>query len=134
VSAAAGPQAANPDPAGSDVGAGTLPVVEEHIRAFNAGDLDAVMAGFDDDAVFSTADHLAVGARAIAQLFADSFAAPATARLELQRAVVSGDTAGCELTEFIVAEGVEHTLEVAAFYTVRRGRIARVRIYRDLTP
>jgi hypothetical protein len=114
--------------------AGPLQAVEEHIRAFNAADLDAVMAGFDNEAVFSTVDHLAVGARAISQLFAESFAAPATARLELLRAVVEGDTAGCELTEFIEAGGVSHTIDVAAFYTVRSGRIARVRIYRDLVP
>jgi hypothetical protein len=120
--------------AGSESSAGPLQVVEEHIRAFNACDLDAVMAGFDDEALFSTAEHLVVGAHAISRLFADSFAAAASARLELQRIVVEGDTAGCELTELIVAEGVEHTLEVAAFYTVRNGRIARVRIYRDLMP
>ena len=134
MSASAGSGATDGGAAPVEPGTGPLRAVEEHIRAFNARDLDAVMAGFDDDAVFSTTDHLAVGARAIGQLFAESFAAPATARLELQRAVVSGDTAGCELTEFIAAEGVEHTLEVAAFYTVRGGRIARVRIYRDLPP
>lgn len=120
--------------AGPESSAGPLQVVEEHIRAFNACDLDAVMAGFDDEAVFSTAEHLVVGAHAISRLFADSFAAPATAHLELKRVVVDGDTAGCELTELIATEGVEHTLEVAAFYTVRNGRIARVRIYRDLMP
>jgi len=121
--------------AGSDVSdAATAPleVVEEHIRAFNACDLDAVMVGFDEDAVFSTAEQLAVGARAISRLFAESFAAPASAHLELQRVVVDGDTVGCELTEQITAEGIQHALEVAAFYTVRGGRIARVRIYRDL--
>lgn len=116
----------------SDTATGPLDVVEAHIRAFNAADLGAVMAGFDDDAVFSTADQLAVGSRAISRLFAESFDAPASARLALQRAVVDGDTVGCELSEQIVAEGVEHVLEVAAFYTVRAGRIARVRIYRDL--
>ena len=111
---------------------GPLGVVEEHIRAFNACDLDAVMAGFDDDAVFSTADQLAVGARAISRLFAESFDAPASARLDLLRAVVDDDTVGCELTEQISVEGIQHVLDVAAFYTVRSGRIARVRIYRDL--
>jgi hypothetical protein len=113
--------------------AGPLEAVEAHIRAFNACDLDAVMAGFDDEAVFSTSDQTAIGARAISHLFADSFNAPASARLELARAVVDGDTVGCELTELIEAEGIAHTLDVAAFYTVRDGRFARVRIYRDVT-
>lgn len=118
---------------GPGPGAAPLQVVEEHIRAFNACDLDAAMAGFDDESVFSTADQVAVGVRAISRLFAESFDAPASAHLELQRAVVDGDTVGCELTELIQAEGITHTLEVAAFYTVREGRFARVRIYRDLT-
>ena len=109
-----------------------LKVVEEHIRAFNARDLDAVMAGFDDEAVFSTSEQLAVGARAISQLFADSFAAPASAHLELRNSVIAGDTVACELNEQIEAGGVTHSLDVAAFYTVRGGRLARVRIYRDL--
>lgn len=121
--------AADQDPAQVE---GPLAVVEEHVRAFNACDLAAVMAGFDEEAVFSTADQLAVGVRAISQLFAASFAAPATAHLELVRAVVDDDTVGCEMTELIQAEGIQHALDVAAFYTVRGGRIARVRIYRDL--
>lgn len=111
---------------------GPLGAVERHIAAFNDADIDAVMTGFDDEAVFATADQLVVGARAIRRLFADSFGMPVTARLELQRAVVSGDTVACELSERIEGEGLAHEIDVAAFYTVRQGRLARVRIYRDL--
>jgi hypothetical protein len=113
---------------------GPLPAVEAHLAAFNAADLDAVMAGFDDDAVFSTIDQTIVGSRAIRSLFAESFAAPIAAELVLERVVVGGDTAACELAEHLTVEGTTHTIDVAAFYTVRRGRIARVRIYRDLPP
>ena len=114
------------------VAAGPREVVQAHVEAFNACDLDAVMAGFDDEAVFATVEQLAVGSRAISRLFAESFAAPASAHLEVQRIVIDGDTAGCEMTERIVAAGVEHLIDVAAFYTVRDGRIVRVRIYRDI--
>lgn len=113
---------------------GPLPAVEAHLQAFNAADLDMVMAGFADDAVFSTADQLVVGARAIRALFADSFAAPVQAELVLERIVIGGDTAACELAEHLTVGGTTHTIAVAAFYTVRGGRIARVRIYRDLPP
>lgn len=113
---------------------GPLTLVEAHLDAFNRADLDAVMAGFADDAVFTVGDQTAIGARAIRSLFADSFAQPVAARLELARDVVDGDTAACELTEHLTVGGVTHTIEVAAFYTVRRGRLARVRIYRDLPP
>lgn len=107
-------------------------VVTAHVEAFNACDLDGVMAGFDDEAVFTTAEHLAVGSRAISRLFADSFSAPASAELAVERMVVDGDSAACEMTERITAQGVEHLIDVAAFYTVRGGRIVRVRIYRDI--
>lgn len=122
---------------GSGAGSGTeetaeLAVVEAHLTAFNRRDIDAVMAGFDTDAVFTMAAQLIVGARAIRQAFADSFAVDARARLDLQRAVVEGDTVACELTERIEAQGITHSLDVAAFYTVRNGLLARVRIYRDL--
>lgn len=113
---------------------GPLAVVEAHIAAFNGTDLDAVMAGFDDEAVFATADQLVVGARAIRALFADSFAAPVRAELVLERAVVGGDTAACELAEHLTVQGTTHTIDVAAFFTVRGDRLARVRIYRDLPP
>lgn len=114
-------------------GSEPLGVVQAHLRAFNERDLEAVMAGFDPDAVFTMAEQLVIGARAIRQAFADSFAADARARLEVQRAVADGDTVACELIEHIQAQGMAHTLEVAAFYTVRGGRLVRVRIYRDLS-
>ncbi|MBW3604594.1 MAG: nuclear transport factor 2 family protein [Actinobacteria bacterium] len=106
--------------------------VEAHVEAFNRCDLDTVMGGFDDDAVLSTADQTVIGARAIRALFADSFAAPIAAELVVRRAVVDGDTVACEFTEHLTVEGTTHTIDVAGFFTVRRGRLARVRIYRDL--
>lgn len=115
-----------------DAAGGALEVVERHLAAFNAADLDAVMADFDDEAVFATAEQLVVGARSIRALFGDSFAAPVEARLALQRAVEQGGTVACELRETLSTDGVVHELDVAAFYSVRRGRLARVRIYRDL--
>lgn len=109
-------------------------VVEAHLAAFNAADLEAVMRGIADDAVLTVGDHTAIGARAIRGLFADSFATPVGAELAVRRAVVDGDTVACELTEELVVEGTSHTIDVAAFYTARAGRLVRVRIYRDLPP
>lgn len=90
------------------------------------------MVGFDPEAVFATAEQLVVGARAIRELFADSFAAPVSAQIDVLGAVVAGDTVACELTERLSGDGFAHDIDVAAFYTVRDGRLARVRIYRDL--
>lgn len=109
-----------------------LEVVRGHLDAFNARDLDRVLAGFDDDAVFASGDQMVVGARAIRVLFADAFAAPVNAELELRDAVTQGQVVACEMTERLAFAGGQHEVDVAAFYTVRRGRLARVRIYRDL--
>jgi len=111
-----------------------LAAVEEHLDAFNAGDADRVVALFADDAVFATADSLTVGRRGLQRLFADSFAAPVTAELVLRRAVVQGDTVACELLERLtLPDGGATELDVAAFYTVRGGQLARVRVYRETT-
>jgi hypothetical protein len=109
-----------------------LAAVEAHIAAFNADDLDALVAGFSDDAIFATGEDLFVGARGIRALFADALA-NLDATLELRRAAVQGGLVACELTERIVVSGVVHELHLAAFYTVRAGRIARAKIYREGT-
>jgi len=115
-----------------------LAAVDAHLAAFNARDLEAIAAGLADDAVFSAGGQLTIGRRAIAALFADSFAAPVEATLERRRTVVEGDTAAVELVERLRLAsdegGVEHELEVAAFFTVRRGQLVRVRVYRETPP
>lgn len=110
-----------------------LDTVGEHVAGFNAADLERVIALFAEDAIFANADDLAIGRRAIRALFADAFAQPLTAALVLQRAVVEGDAAACELTETLrTGDGAVTEFALAAFYTVRAGELARVRVYRDL--
>lgn len=106
--------------------------VDAHVEAFNARDLEAVVALFAEDAVFAAGDSLVIGRRGLRQLFGDAFDQPARVRLEVRRALVEGDTAACELAEHLALPGgpaVE--LAVAAFYTVRDGQLVRMRVYRD---
>lgn len=108
-----------------------IAAVEAHVAAFNAKDVDAVVEGFADDAVFTAGEDLLVGRRALRAFFTDAFGAHVEARLELRRALVQGETAACELVETLASQGHALTFELAAFYTVREGRLARVRVYRD---
>lgn len=108
-----------------------LEVVQAHLDAFNERDLEAVLAAFDDDAAFTSGDQTVVGLRSLRSLFTEAFSVPADATLHLRRAVVEGDTAACELTERVAVSGTVQELDVAAFYTVRRGRLVRVRVYRE---
>ena len=121
------------DPPEQHGAADPLDPVRAHIDAFNARDLEGVLATFADDAVFAAGDELVVGVRSLRLLFGDAFAAPVDAKLALRHAVVQGDVVACELTETLTVETTSHDLEVAAFYTVRRGELTRVKIYRDLS-
>lgn len=108
-----------------------LGAVEAHVAAFNAADLDAVLAGFAEDAVFATGTDLFVGRRGIGELFAQAFSPEMRASMQLRSAVVQGDTAACELHERITYQGQTLEFAIAAFYTVREGLLARVKVYRE---
>ena len=109
---------------------GVLDVVRAHIDAFNAGDVDALMAGFADDAVFVTGDHMVVGSRGLRAMFGDALV-NLSPSMQLRATVVQRDVVACELTEQLTVEGAEFTFSLAAFYTVRRGQIVRVKVYRE---
>lgn len=109
-----------------------LDIVQAHFAAFNARDVDALMAGFADDAVFATGEHLVVGQRGIRAMFVDALDALGPT-LTLRAAVVQNDVVACELQERLSVEGTEFEFALAAFYTVRRGQIVRVKVYREGT-
>lgn len=109
-----------------------LDVVQAHFAAFNTGDIDALMAGFAEDAVFSTGEHLVVGHRGLREMFRDALQ-QLTPSLTLRSSVVQGDVVACELTERLTVEGAWFEFALAAFYTVRRGQIVRVKVYREGT-
>ena len=109
-----------------------LDVVQAHFEAFNTGDLDALMAGFAEDAVFSTGEHLVVGERGIREMFRDALQQLAPV-LTLRAVVAQGEVVACELTEDLTVEGSDFSFALAAFYTVRRGQIVRVKVYREGT-
>ena len=107
-------------------------MVQAHVAAFNAGDVDALMAGFSSDAIFATGDHLVVGERGVRAMFTDALSNLSPA-MKVLSAVVQNDTVACELTEQLTVEGARFEFALAAFYTVRRGRIVRVKVYREST-
>ena len=109
-----------------------LDIVQAHFAAFNARDIDALMAGFAEDAVFVTGEHLVVGQRGIRAMFTEALDA-LSPTLTLRAAIVQDDVVACELDERLSVEGTPFEFALAAFYTVRRGQIARVKVYREGT-
>jgi ketosteroid isomerase-like protein len=104
--------------------------VHEHIRAFNARDLDALMAGFTDDALWITGTSTARGRTELAGLFADAMTG-LLPTLTLQTLLTEGDRAACQMTEALTVDGNEQTFSIAAFYLLRGGRIASAKVYRE---
>lgn len=105
-------------------------VVTRHIDAFNAHDLDALMACFSADASWVTGSDRFQGAAALRTLFAGAFDA-LSPRLTLLSLVVQGDRVACELREDYSAEGVDRADHIAGFFRVEAGRISAAKIYRE---
>jgi uncharacterized protein (TIGR02246 family) len=104
--------------------------IREQVRAFNTRDLEALLAGFTDDAVWITGTTVVRGRAELAELFADAMAG-LLPTLTVQTLLVQGDRAAAQMTETLTAHGEEQTFSIAAFYTLRGGRIASAKVYRE---
>jgi uncharacterized protein (TIGR02246 family) len=105
-------------------------VVRRHVEAFNARDLDALMAGFTEDAVWVTGTSVVRGRAALTELFAGAMTG-LLPTLVVQNLLVDGDRAACQLTETLTVAGEERTDSIAGFYRLRDGLIATAKIYRE---
>ena len=115
---------------GADIEEPVEGVVRRHIEAFNAHDLDALMACFSANATWVTGTDSFRGAAALQELFAAAFEG-LLPRLHLLNLLVQGDLVACELREDYVAEEVERTDYIAGFYRVAAGVITQAKIYRE---
>lgn len=104
--------------------------VREHVRAFNDHDLDALMAGFTDDAVWITGSTVVAGRAALTDFFARALAG-LMPTLTVHNLVAAADRAACELVETITVDGLERVFHIAGFYRLEAGLITRAKIYRE---
>jgi hypothetical protein len=112
---------AEPDPAGA---------VRRHLRAFNERDVEALIAGLTEDAVWITGGAVVTGHAELTEFFAGALTALAPT-LHVRTLVAGGDHVVCELVETLTAAGRAHTFHMAAFYRLRGSRIAAAKIYRE---
>ena len=105
-------------------------VVRDHIRGFNAVDVDATVAGFAEDAVFNTGTTVVTGKATLREWFGTSMAdlAPVLSPSEF---IATADTVAVELIEEIDADDKLHRFHIAGFYRVRDGLIVSAKIYRE---
>jgi uncharacterized protein len=105
-------------------------IVRRHVAAFNAHDLDTLMAGFTEDALWITGATVARGRDELTELFAGAMAGLLPA-LVIRNLLAEGDRAACELTETVTVAGEERSFAIAGFYRLRGERIASAKIYRE---
>jgi uncharacterized protein len=104
--------------------------IGEHVRAFNDRDVDALMRGFTDDAVWITGSSVARGRAELTELFASAMAG-LLPTLTVRDLLVAPDRAACQLVETLTVRGEEQACFIAGFYEFRDGRIASAKIYRE---
>ncbi|ONI81216.1 hypothetical protein ALI144C_22035 [Actinosynnema sp. ALI-1.44] len=107
-------------------------VIRRHVAAFNARDLDALMAGFTDDAAWVTGVTALRGRDELTVLFRDAMT-QLLPSLTIDTLLADGNRVACQLTETLTANGERHTFPLAGFYQIRGGRIATAKIYREGT-
>lgn len=105
-------------------------LIESHVAAFNAHDLENLMAGFADDAVWITGRSTARGRAELTDLFAGAMAG-LLPTLTIQNLIVGEGQAAAQMVETFTHEGVSRTDHIAGFYVVRDGLIASAKIYRE---
>lgn len=105
-------------------------LLQAHLDAFNARDLDALMAGFADDAIWRTGTDTVTGRAALTELFGWAMA-NILPELTLRTLVVEGDLAACELTETLTHEGRTSAVPIAGFFRFRDGLIVSAAVYRE---
>jgi hypothetical protein len=99
------------------------------VEAFNAYDLDRLLACFSANAIWLTGRDSFRGTAELANFFENAFA-DLSPKLTIQNMVVQGDSVACELSEELVVDGAARVDHIAAFYRVQSDRITTAKIYR----
>ena len=113
----------------SDAAAATLATVAAFNEAFNAHDVDAVMALMTDDVVFENTRPAPDGERhegagAVRTFWEAFFARSPQARFETEEAFAAGDRCVVRWTYHWVREGVPGHVRGVDVFRVRAGRVA----------
>jgi uncharacterized protein len=109
---------------------GPKEIVTHHVEAFNAHDLDGLLACFASDATWVTGTDRFQGKGELSRLFGEAFAALDPA-LAIESILADGDRVACELREEFVVGDASRVERIAGFYRVEAGLITDAKIYRE---
>jgi ketosteroid isomerase-like protein len=103
-------------------------LVARHVAAFNAGDVDALLADFTADATWVTGPYT-VPPGQLAD-FRDAMQ-ELTPRFTVRRSIDGGDAVAVEMTESWTLGDRRDSAALVAVFSVRDGKIAAAKIYRE---
>jgi uncharacterized protein len=104
-------------------------LVARHVAAFNAGDVDALLADFTADATWVTGTY-AVPAGQLRNFFRDAMQELAP-RLTVRRCIDGGDAVAVEMTESWTFGDRPDSAALVAVFSLREGKIAAAKTYRE---
>lgn len=109
----------------------THDLVNRHIAAFNARDVDALLADFTPSADWVTGDYT-VPAGQLREFFTSAMESIAP-QLRLIRTIDGGAVVAVEMTEEWTHEGIQKSALLMAVFDLADGKITRAKIYREGT-
>ncbi|HEY7339238.1 MAG TPA: nuclear transport factor 2 family protein [Ktedonobacterales bacterium] len=105
--------------------------IRDHVAAFNAQDLQSLLAGLAEDAVWQTGQDTFYGRDELATLFSEAFRTIAP-ELAIRSMLVDQDRVACELLEILTIDDAMREDFIAGFYSVdANGVITSAKIYRQ---
>lgn len=107
----------------------THDLVKRHIAAFNAQDVDGLLADFLPTASWVTGDY-AVPEGQLREFFTSAMES-ITPQLRLGRIIDGGDAVAVEMSEAWTHEGSGKSANLIAVFDLSGGLIARAKIYRE---
>lgn len=104
--------------------------LHRHVAAFNNRDLQALLDGFTEDAVWITGNSVARGREELTELFSGAME-QLLPTLTVENILADGDQVAAQLTERLTHNGEEHVFAIAGFYQLAGDRIKSAKIYRE---
>ncbi|PKV91271.1 hypothetical protein ATK30_2037 [Amycolatopsis echigonensis] len=104
--------------------------LHRHVAAFNNRDLQALLDGFTEDAVWITGNSVARGRDELTELFSGAME-QLLPTLTVENVLADGDQVAAQLTERLTHNGEEHVFAIAGFYRLAGDRIRSAKIYRE---
>jgi ketosteroid isomerase-like protein len=108
----------------------TAAVVRKHVEAFNDGDLERLLAGFAEDALWITGQTVVRGRNELTSLFGDAIDG-LRPHLAVENLITEHGRAACQLTETLLFEHEQRSYSIAVFFRLHDGLITSAKVYRE---